>query len=239
MNKILSNQSWEGVAEMKADVLQEMIMKRYVEAINQVAKKKVRKTGKKKMPVHLRKYIRMKRKAGKELKKKKNLSPEKKIKEIVRKIRLADLGIQNAARLNQEKEERCAYKRIKNESKVFYSYARKISRHRNPIGPFVKNGKIIEEDPATTLNKHYCSVFNKDKEEDKLPEDYVWTLEDLPKNIDWMSNIKFSVKDVQRIIRKISSTSAGPSGISPLLLKRTEKNHGTNNMEVVQNSPGH
>ena len=52
-------------------------MKRYVEAINQVAKKKVRKTGKKKMPVHLRKYIRMKRKTGKELKKKKNLSPEK------------------------------------------------------------------------------------------------------------------------------------------------------------------
>ena len=77
MNKILSNQSWEGVAEMKADVLQEMIMNRYVEAISQVAKKKVRKTGKKKTPVHLRKYIRMKRKAGKQLKKKKNLSPEK------------------------------------------------------------------------------------------------------------------------------------------------------------------
>ena len=46
------------------------------------------------------------------------------------------------------------------------------------------------------------------------------------KNIDWMSNIKFSVKDVQRIIRKISSTSAGPSGISPLLLKKTEKTMG-------------
>ena len=63
VNKILFNQSWEGVAEMKADVLQEMIMNRYVEAINQVAKKKVRKTGKKKTPVHLRKYIRMKTKA--------------------------------------------------------------------------------------------------------------------------------------------------------------------------------
>ena len=41
-----------------------------------------------------------------------------------------------------------------------------------------------------------------------------------------MSNIKFSVKDVQRIIRKISSTSAGPLGISPLLLKKTEKTMG-------------
>ena len=136
------------------------------------------------------------------------------------------MGIQNAARQKQEKEERSAYERIKNESKIFYSYSRKISHHRNPIGPIVKKGKIVKEDPATTLNKHYCLVFNKDKDEDKLPDDYVWTLEDLPKDIDWMSNIKFSVKDVQRIIRKISSTSAGPLGISPLLLKKTKKPWG-------------
>ena len=58
----------------------------------------------------------MKRKAGKELKKSKNPSPEK-IKEITRKIRLADLGIQNAARLKQEKEEKNAYERILEQSK--------------------------------------------------------------------------------------------------------------------------
>ena len=87
VNKILSNQSWVGIAEMKAELLQELIMKRYVEAINQVAKKKTKREGKKKTPIHLRKFIRMKRKAGKELKKSKNPSPEK-IKEITRKIRL-------------------------------------------------------------------------------------------------------------------------------------------------------
>ena len=59
---------------MAADKLQEMIMNRYVEAVSQVAKKKLRKPGKKKTPPHLRKFIRMKRKAGKQLKKKKNLS---------------------------------------------------------------------------------------------------------------------------------------------------------------------
>ena len=127
--------------------------------------------------------------------------------------------------MKQENEEKKAYEKIKSESKVFYSYARKVSRPRNPIGPFVKDGKIIQEHPATTLNKHYCSVFNK--EEDKLPDDYAWTLEDLPKNIEWMSDIKFSVKDIQRIIRNISSSSAGPSGISPLLLKKTEKTMGS------------
>ena len=55
---------------------------------------------------------------------------------------------------------------------MLYSYARKISRHQNPIGPFVKDGKIIQEDPATKLNKHYCSIFNKEREEVKLPEYY-------------------------------------------------------------------
>ena len=68
------------------------------------------------------------------------------------------------------------------------------------------------------MNKHYCSVFHKKKEE-KLPEDYAWSLED----IDWVSDIKFSVNDIRQIIKKINSTAAGPLGISPLLLKKTEK----------------
>ena len=56
-----------------------------------------------------------------------------------------------------------------------------------------------------------------------MPKDFAWTLEDLPKDIQWISDIKFSVKGLQKIIRNISSTSAGPSGITPLLLKKTEK----------------
>ena len=89
---------------MLAETLQELIIERYVEAIKQVAKKKTKKEGKRKTLIHLRKFIRMKRKAGKELKKSKNALSEK-IKEITRKIRLADLGIQNTARQKQEKEE--------------------------------------------------------------------------------------------------------------------------------------
>ena len=105
---------------------------------------------------------------------------------------------------------------------MFYSYARKISNNRNPIGPFVKNGSVIHQEPASVLNEHYCSVFSKEEGE-KLPADYAWSLEDLPKDIDWISDLKFSVKDVSKIIRKINSTASGPSGISPLLLKNTER----------------
>ena len=81
---------------------------------------------------------------------------------------------------------------------------------------------MIQQDPATTLNEHYCSVFNE-KEEEQLPEDYSWSLEDLPKYIDWVTDVQFSIKDIRGIIKKISSTAASPSGISPLLLKKTEE----------------
>ena len=56
-----------------------------------------------------------------------------------------------------------------------------------------------------------------------MPDNYDWSLEDLPKDIDLVTDVHFSVKDVSRIIRKISSTASGPSGISPLLLKKTDQ----------------
>ena len=49
VNNILSNQSWVGIAEMKAESLQELIINRYVEAINKVADKKSRKTRRKRL----------------------------------------------------------------------------------------------------------------------------------------------------------------------------------------------
>ena len=115
-----------------------------------------------------------------------------------------------------------AYEKIRSQAKLFYSYARKISNHRNPIGPFVKDGSVIHQEPASVLNEHSCSVFSEEERE-KLPDNYAWSIEDLPKDIDWISDLKFSVKYVSKIIKKISSTASGPSGISPLLLKKTEQ----------------
>ena len=150
-----------------------------MEAIKKIAQRKTNKKMKKKTPIHLKRFIRMKRKAGKQLRQLKNLTEEK-IRKITERIRIADLGLQNAARFKQEKEEKEAYEKIRSQAKLFYSYARKISSHRNPISPFVKNGSVIQQDSATVLNEHYCSVFNK-KDEEKLPEDYAWSLEDLIK----------------------------------------------------------
>merc|ERR1712240_185323 len=111
INSFLFNQSWSGIAEMPVEELQNMIINRYVEAINIVAEKKTTKKVRKKTPIHLRRFIRMKRKAGKQLRNSERLSGEK-IKKITDKIRIADLGMQNAARFKQEKEEKKAYEKI-------------------------------------------------------------------------------------------------------------------------------
>ena len=111
INSILFNQSWSGIAEMPAEELQNLIFNRYVDAINKVAEKKTTKRVRKKTPIHLRRFIRMKRKAGKQLRNSEKLSEEK-IKKITEKIKIADLGMQNAARFKQENEEKKPYEKI-------------------------------------------------------------------------------------------------------------------------------
>ena len=55
---------------------------------------------------------------------------------------------------------------------LFLLHLRKFSCFTSPIGPFLKDRKVIEEDPETVLNKHYISVFTKKTAEDILPENY-------------------------------------------------------------------
>ena len=72
---------------MPAKELQNLIIVRYVEAIKKVAQRKTNKKMKKKTPIHLKRFIRMKRKAGKQLRQLENLTEEK-IKKITERIRL-------------------------------------------------------------------------------------------------------------------------------------------------------
>ena len=105
VNRILSEPSWIGIPEMPAKKLQNLIIDRYVEAIKKIAQRKTNKKMKKKTPIHLKRFIRMKRKAGKQLRQLENLTEEK-IKKVTERIRVADVGLQNAARFKQEKEEK-------------------------------------------------------------------------------------------------------------------------------------
>ena len=62
---------------MPAKKLQNLIIDRYMEVIKKIAQRKTNKKMKKKTPIHLKRFIRMKRKAVKQLRQLKNLTEEK------------------------------------------------------------------------------------------------------------------------------------------------------------------
>ena len=106
--------------------------------------------------------------------------------------------------------------------KHFFHLARKKVRIKTPIGPFVtKEGAIIEAADAETLNKEYQSVFEEPDPNDCLPPNYLDSEEDLPKSGERLENARFNIKTIQKIVMGMTSESPGPSGICPLLLKRT------------------
>ena len=68
---------------------------------------------------------------------------------------------------------------MKEKSKFFFSYAKKVSRFKSPVGPFVDDkGNVIKEPACITLNKQYASVFTKPDPNAKLPTNYLDSEED-------------------------------------------------------------
>ena len=51
-----------------------------------------------------------------------------------------------------------------------YQYIRSKSKRKNTIGPFLKDGKILNEHPAEILRKQYESVFSKPSEKYKVKD---------------------------------------------------------------------
>ena len=94
---------------------------------------------------------------------------------------------------------------------------------RAPIGPFTNDkGELIEEELCKTLNKTYYEVFEELEEGDSLPEGYLDSEEDLPADEDRrLKNVYFSINSIKKAIRETKSEAPGPSGITPLLAKKT------------------
>ena len=77
-------------------------------------------------------------------------------------------------------------------SKFFFSYAKKVSGYKSPVGPFVdEKGNVIKEPACITLNKQYASVFTKPDPNSKLPKDYPNSEEDSPSEDKIIEYIKF------------------------------------------------
>ena len=72
------------------------------------------------------------------------------------------------------------------------------------------------------MNKTYFEVFEEPEEGDCLPEGYLDSKEDLPAEEDRrLQNIYFSIESIKKVIKETKSEAQGPSGISPMLAKKT------------------
>ena len=80
----------------------------------------------------------------------------------------------------------------------FYRLAKRKTRTKGYIGPFTDDeGKVIEEEPAETLNKEYYKIFLQPPEEEQIQDSYFDSEEDLPNNEDrWLEDIDFTEEDI-------------------------------------------
>ena len=87
-------------------------------------------------------------------------------------------------------------------SNYFYHYclAKSKARLNTPIGSFTnKDGNMIEEKLCEVLKRAHYEFFDHPDKEDKLPEGYFDSLEDLPleeeKHLD---KVNFSMEDIKK-----------------------------------------
>ena len=105
----------------------------------------------------------------------------------------------------KQEEEARAWKKVNQNSRYFFAYAKKISQARNPIGPFIKeDGSVIQEPECETLNDTYYSFYNKNKDE-KHDDSYFESEEDVNPKISRLNNVYFNSQDVIKTIKSVSS----------------------------------
>ena len=120
---------------------------------------------------------------------------------------------------SQQEEEERAIKALKENSKYFYSYAKKRKKHASRIGPLQteENGKsFLSDDPkimADTLQEQFISVFSDSSSKNKkMPADVHSTTT--------LHDIVFSIEDIIKAIEEIKTNSAsGDDGFPAILLK--------------------
>ena len=114
-----------------------------------------------------------------------------------------------------ESEERRAIQKIKENSKYFFSYAKRKRINLKSIKNLKKNN-VVTTDPkciSQVLQEQYCSTFSTPKNLEGVPP--------LPQiSTTTLSDFIFTVEDMKEALRSTpSSASPGMDGIIPLILK--------------------
>ena len=125
--------------------------------------------------------------------------------------------------MNRRKnQENLAIAKIKKDPRAFFAYAKKFSKTKSEVGPFLnKDGNLITSNDSIVemLKSQYESVFSTPDESKKIsdPENFFKPDE----NAEEIDNVVFGREEVIEALDKLSTNAApGPDGIPSILLKK-------------------
>ena len=166
---------------------------------------------------------RRKQKVKNQIKMKKRLNPTaKKIIQLRAELYDINMKIRDSIEKQGLSKENLVVKKVKENPRYFYSYAKRFCKQQSTVGPLLNNQNELENDPqkmADLLQHQYSSVFSNPNSPDKeIPN-----LDLLIENS--ISNIKFNEKDIIKAIDEIKSDSAcGEDDIPAIILKNCKRN---------------
>lgn len=138
-------------------------------------------------------------------------------------IHSLEFKLQNYYNNNRKEMEKKALKEIKSNSKVFFKYAKKFSKTKVGIGPFLdENDKAVHSPSilAEMLSSQYKKVFITPRS-DKEILDPANFFSNTDRNNPSLSNFEFDLSDVEKVIDLLKVDSApGPDGLPTVLLKK-------------------
>ena len=150
-----------------------------------------------------------------------------KIANLKLKLQKIETDLENHYNERRENQEREAILKIKSNPKYFYSYAKRFSRVKSTIGPFIdEGGDIVDDDfkMAEMLRSQYEKAFSVPMESAVVedPEDFFAT-DDVNFLEPSLPNIHFSFNDVIDAIDELSANAApGPDYFPAILLKKAK-----------------
>ena len=124
--------------------------------------------------------------------------------------------------LTRSAEEAKAIEAIRDDPKYFFNYAKKYSKTKTDIGPFLDNNQNPINSPALMadmLKIQYETAFSQ-PEESKRVTDPIEFFHGVDPTKPSFTDLNFSAKDIEKALSKLkASSAAGPDGLSASLLK--------------------
>ena len=136
--------------------------------------------------------------------------------------KIADINekLRQSINAELEREERRAVETVKNNSKYFFSYAKRRTKLKTSIGPLERNGEMIcgSREMAEELQRHYSEVYTVPRFSDVTELVKSWSG---PNREAETREVDISDSNIKDSILKLSNNSAaGPDGIPAILLRK-------------------